>query len=221
MQLGVFSLSLAVKDLEVSRQFYEKFGFSIFGGDASQGWLILKNGNTVLGLFKGMFEKNMLTFNHMSALRSLLLAAPVVFAVHVLEEAPGFVTWVNGHIDRDITQSSFWTVNFTALLITLAVIFFEWMSASRLSAIVVLTWLGVLMVGNAALHIGAAVVDGAYVPGVVTAILLYLPFSALVVARLVRSRRVSSSAAAVAVVLGAIPMLAHGYMILFRGTRLF
>ncbi len=155
------------------------------------------------------------------SLRSLLLSAPVVFAVHVMEEAPGFVTWVNGHIDRDITQSSFWTVNFTALLITLAVIFFEWVSASKPSAIAVLAWLGVLMVGNAVLHIGAAVVDRAYVPGVVTAILLYLPFSGLVVARLIRSRRVSPSAAAIAIVVGATPMLAHGYMILFRGTRLF
>lgn len=153
--------------------------------------------------------------------RSLLLAAPVVFAAHVLEEAPGFVTWVNGHIDRDITQSSFWAVNLTALFITLAVVFFEWVSASKLSAIAALTWLGVLMVGNAALHIGAALVDGAYVPGVVTALLLYLPFSALAIAHLVRSRRLSRTATMVAVVLGALPMLAHGYMILFRGTRLF
>ncbi len=93
--------------------------------------------------------------------------------------------------------------------------------ASKPSAIAVLGWLGVLMVGNAVLHIGAAVVDRAYVPGVVTAILLYLPFSGLVVARLIRSRRVSPSAAAIAIVVGATPMLAHGYMILFRGTRLF
>jgi lactoylglutathione lyase len=63
MQLGAFSTSLAVKDLEASRQFYEKFGFSSVMGDASTGWLILKNGDTVIGLFQGMFEKNMLTFN--------------------------------------------------------------------------------------------------------------------------------------------------------------
>lgn len=153
--------------------------------------------------------------------RSLLLAAPVVFTVHVLEEAPGFVTWVNSHIDRDITQSSFWIGNFIALLITLAVVFFQWISESKLSALMVLTWLGFLMVGNAVLHIGAAVIYGTYVPGVVTAILLYLPFSALAIASLLRSRRVSPVAATVAVVLGALPMLAHGYMIAFRGTRLF
>ena len=63
MELGAFSISLAVNDIEASRAFYEKFGFEIFGGDASQNWLILKNGDHVIGLFQGMFEKNTLTFN--------------------------------------------------------------------------------------------------------------------------------------------------------------
>ena len=63
MELGAFSISLAVKDIEASRTFYEKFGFKVFGGDASQNWLILQNGDHTIGLFQGMFEKNMLTFN--------------------------------------------------------------------------------------------------------------------------------------------------------------
>src|SRR6266702_2478112 len=63
MNLGAFSVSLAVKDLEASRKFYEKFGFKAFVGDASKNWLILKNGDHVIGLFQGMFEKNILTFN--------------------------------------------------------------------------------------------------------------------------------------------------------------
>ncbi|HSJ07413.1 MAG TPA: VOC family protein [Longimicrobiales bacterium] len=63
MDLGAFSVSLAVKDLEVSRAFYEKLGFTEFAGDASSNWLILKNGDAVIGLFQGMFEKNILTFN--------------------------------------------------------------------------------------------------------------------------------------------------------------
>ena len=63
MQLGAFSVSLAVKDLEASRSFYEKLGFEPFAGNAAQNWLILKNGGTVIGLFQGMFEKNILTFN--------------------------------------------------------------------------------------------------------------------------------------------------------------
>jgi len=63
MELGAFSISLAVKDIEASRAFYEKLGFENFGGDISQNWLILKNGDHVIGLFQGMFERNSLTFN--------------------------------------------------------------------------------------------------------------------------------------------------------------
>jgi len=63
MELGAFSISLAVKDIEASRRFYEMFGFKVFAGDAAQNWLILKNGDHVIGLFQGMFDKNMLTFN--------------------------------------------------------------------------------------------------------------------------------------------------------------
>ena len=63
MELGAFSVSLSVKDLEASRSFYEKLGFKIFGGDAAQNWLIMKNGDHIIGLFQGMFENNILTFN--------------------------------------------------------------------------------------------------------------------------------------------------------------
>jgi len=63
MELGAFSVSLNVKDLESSQSFYKKLGFQVFGGDATQNWLILKNGDHVIGLFQGMFEKNILTFN--------------------------------------------------------------------------------------------------------------------------------------------------------------
>ena len=63
MELGAFSISLAVKDIAVSRAFYEKFGFNVFAGDAAQKWLILKNGPHAIGLFQGMFDKNILTFN--------------------------------------------------------------------------------------------------------------------------------------------------------------
>jgi len=63
MELGAFSVSLAVTSLEDSRIFYEKFGFQVVGGDASQNWLILRNAGHTIGLFQGMFEKNTLTFN--------------------------------------------------------------------------------------------------------------------------------------------------------------
>ena len=63
MELGAFSVSLAVKDIAASKSFYEKFGFEAFAGDTSKNWLIMKNGDHVIGLFQGMFAKNILTFN--------------------------------------------------------------------------------------------------------------------------------------------------------------
>lgn len=63
MELGAFSISLAVKDLGVSRAFYSQLGFEVIGGNAEENWLILRNDNHTIGLFQGMFKKNMLTFN--------------------------------------------------------------------------------------------------------------------------------------------------------------
>lgn len=63
MELGAFSVSLSVKDIKASRDFYQKLGFSEFGGNVEENWLILKNGDCLLGLFQGMFEGNILTFN--------------------------------------------------------------------------------------------------------------------------------------------------------------
>ncbi|WP_066967425.1 VOC family protein [Microbulbifer sp. Q7] len=63
MDLGAFSISLTVKDIEASKKFYESLGFESMGGDCGQGWTILKNGDHIIGLFQGMFDRNMLTFN--------------------------------------------------------------------------------------------------------------------------------------------------------------
>jgi catechol 2,3-dioxygenase-like lactoylglutathione lyase family enzyme len=63
MQLGKFSVSLTVKDIAASRAFYEKLGFTVTGGDQAQNWLVLRNGTTTVGLFQGMFERNLMTFN--------------------------------------------------------------------------------------------------------------------------------------------------------------
>jgi catechol 2,3-dioxygenase-like lactoylglutathione lyase family enzyme len=63
MELGAFSVSLSVKDLKVSKQFYEDLGFSVFAGDLERNYLIMKNSSAIIGLFQGMFENNILTFN--------------------------------------------------------------------------------------------------------------------------------------------------------------
>jgi catechol 2,3-dioxygenase-like lactoylglutathione lyase family enzyme len=63
MNLGAFSVSLAVKDIKASKTFYENLGFSVFGGNIDENWLIMKNRDHIVGLFQGMFDKNILTFN--------------------------------------------------------------------------------------------------------------------------------------------------------------
>lgn len=63
MKLGAFSISLAVKDIHKSKEFYECLGFTLFGGDINQKWVIMKNERAIIGLFEGMFEKNLITFN--------------------------------------------------------------------------------------------------------------------------------------------------------------
>ena len=108
MDLGAFSVSLAVKDLAASREFYEKFGFEVVGGDAAQNWQILRNGDYTIGLFQGMFEQNILTFNpgwdkhanpvadftDVRELQRLLKAADVSFAAEADESGSGPASFV-------------------------------------------------------------------------------------------------------------------------------
>lgn len=152
---------------------------------------------------------------------AVLLLAPVIFICHFLEEGPGFVEWFNAHVARGITEPLFWQVNLTGLVITIAVVALEWVSPSSFSAGALVAWFSFLMLANALLHIVGALSDRAYVPGLITAIVLYLPFSVWLLRRIVRSRRLPGAAVATAAVLGALPMLVHGYLIIFRGSRLF
>jgi hypothetical protein len=140
---------------------------------------------------------------------------------HCLEESPGFVTWFNARVTPDITQATFWAVNATALLITVAVTLGFQIARSPAAALVVVAWLSLLMLANAVFHITAAIVDQEYVPGLVTAVVLYLPFVAWVTTQLLRSHQVTAGMVAAAAVLGAIPMAVHGYRIVFLGSRLF
>jgi len=154
-------------------------------------------------------------------LRRGLLLAPFIFAAHWLEESPGFVSWFNAHVTEGITQDLFQTVNAAGLVITVLVVLGFWATQSAASVLLVAAWLSFLMLTNAILHITGAIVDRAYVPGLVTAILLYVPYCAWVGVQVVRSRRVAIGPVAAAIVLGGLPMAVHGYRILFLGTRLF
>ena len=162
-----------------------------------------------------------LTLVRQLPLRVLLLLAPPIFIAHFLEEAPGFVTWFNAHVSRGITEPVFWSVNSTGLAITMAVVVFEWLSSTAFSAAVVVTWVSFLMLANGVLHLTGAVMDGGYVPGLVTALTLYVPYSVWILHRTVKLRRLPRGAVVVAAAIGALPMLIHGYLIVFRGSRLF
>jgi hypothetical protein len=151
----------------------------------------------------------------------LLLLAPLVFVCHFLEESPGFVQWFNEHVARGITSGLFWRVNLAALAITLIVVGIGWFSRSAFSLTLAIVWLSFLMFANAILHIVGGLVDRQYVPGLVTVILLYLPYYGWFFTRVVKSKQVKITVLVVWAVLGSLPMLIHGYLIIFRGSRLF
>ncbi len=150
-----------------------------------------------------------------------LLLAPFIFIGHFLEESPRFVEWFNAHVPRGITSPLFWRVNISALVITLIVVAIEWFSRSAFSLILAIAWLSFLMLANALFHVVGGVVDKQYVPGLATAILLYIPYYCWLFMKAVKSKRVRVVGLVAAVVLGSLPMLIHGYLILFRGSRLF
>lgn len=156
-----------------------------------------------------------------SSLGALILLAPLIFMGHVLEEAPGFVAWFNAHVPRGISQSLFWRINLAALAITVFVVGAEWSGRSAFTAAAVVAWLSFLMLANALVHIAAALSDRGYVPGLISAVVLYVPFYSWVVTRIMRSRRLAPAGVAGAAILGALPMVVHGYLIVFRGSRLF
>ena len=151
----------------------------------------------------------------------LIALAPFIFTAHFLEESPGFVSWFNVHVQNGITSGLFWHVNISALIITLIVMFLELTEPSFFSASTIVLWFSFLMLANAIFHITGAVVDKAYMPGLVTAIILYLPYYFFVVVRLLQKDRLSVGAVIVFAILGSILILVHGYLIIFRGSRLF
>ena len=154
-------------------------------------------------------------------LRRLVLLAPVVFAAHVAEEAPGFVAWFNALVPRGITQPLFLTVNAAAMAVTLAVSALVAAAAGGGSGLLLAAWVGFLMLANGLFHLVGTIAHAKYCPGLVTGTLLYLPFGALVLRRIVRDLQLPPALVAGAAGIGAVPMLVHGYLIVFRGSRLF
>jgi hypothetical protein len=154
-------------------------------------------------------------------LRKLVLLAPLVFVLHVLEEAPGFVAWFNRLVPRGITESTFFSVNAAGLLITLVLVALVAASHDRASGLALAAWVGFLFLANGLLHLVGTIVHGRYAPGVVTGTLLYLPYGTLLLRSIARDLALDRRAVFAAAALGGIPMLVHGYLIVFRGSRLF
>jgi hypothetical protein len=156
-----------------------------------------------------------------TGLKDILLMAPIIFILHFLEEAPAFVSWFNGYADRDISSGLFWTVNLSGLFISLMVVWIEWASPSLFSSALTILWLSFLMMANAVFHIIAAILEMKYVPGLFTAVLLYIPFYWWVMIKTRKEKKLAAGLMIVLALLGALPMLVHGYRVLFLADRLF
>jgi Protein of unknown function with HXXEE motif len=146
--------------------------------------------------------------------------APAVFLAHFAEEMPRFVEWFNGRAAPEMARTSFAGINLGVFLVTVVISLMVWFDDSPFSATIALAWLSFLMAANAIVHIAATIDEGAYTPGVVTSLFLYLPYFALAV-REARRRGILRLYASTVAVLAAIPMLVQGYHVLFLGSRVF
>ncbi len=151
----------------------------------------------------------------------IIILAPFIFTGHFLEESPGFVAWFNSHMSRGITSGLFWNVNIIALVITGIITITELLAPSPGSAALIILWFSFLMLANALFHITGAIVDKHYMPGLTTAIVLYLPYYFFVVSRLLKTGRVKIGWLIVLAFLGLALIIIHGFLIIFRGSRLF
>jgi hypothetical protein len=151
----------------------------------------------------------------------LILLSPLIFILHVAEEAPGFVVWFNSLVERGISQRLFLTVNISALVITVFIATAVAIAKTKGAVILALSWLSFLMFANALLHIVGTMAHDRYSPGVITAMILYLPYFLWFLYRSIRQYSISTLTASIVIVSGSLPMLIHGYLIVFEGGRLF
>jgi hypothetical protein len=150
-----------------------------------------------------------------------ILLAPVIFAAHVAEEAPGFVAWFNSLVAQDISERLFVQVNLAGFAITLLVTAAAATARSRAAILTALGWLSFVMFANAILHLVATAAHQRYSPGVVTAAALYLPYFGWFLWLARRRFGVSAAQAAAIVALAGLPMYVHGYLIVFEGRRFY
>jgi len=151
----------------------------------------------------------------------LAVALPIIYVLHVAEEAPGFNQWFNAHVEPDASLRLYFVANGVVLAMTTVVAILLAVARDRISAVVTLAWIGHVMLAHAVYHVAAVLVDRAYVPGLFTALLLYLPASIALIRAVAAERRMSVAAAASIALAGGIPMYVHAWLVLVEGTRLF
>ncbi len=153
---------------------------------------------------------------------TLIWVAPVLFVLHVIEEQVfGFVPWANGILVDSITQQQFLLVNTSGFVIFALIALAVGSSRNGASVLLAVCWLSFTMFANPFVHLGATLIVGTYSPGVVTSTALNLPYFFWFVAVVARTSTLRTSAIVTATLVGALPMLVHGYLIVFQGTTLF
>jgi hypothetical protein len=149
-----------------------------------------------------------------------LALAPLVVLAHIAEEVPGFLGWASRHVEPEVTVTDFVTLNVIGLLVTVALAVPSVRSRNTVLALALVAWLSFVMLANGILHLTASFLFREYVPGTVTAGLLYLPYFAVAVVIACRKCDVRPGAAILAATIGAVPMVAQGVSILTVGRRL-
>ena len=150
----------------------------------------------------------------------IIYFAPVIFLLHVVEEFPNFVHWINALISDNITQDMFIAVNLAGFVVTVLFALFMTGTKDDVAVILSLAWLSFMMFANSLFHITATIVYG-YSPGVITSIILYLPYFVWFVRCVIKSMNFKLTTIVTTVILGSLPMFLHGYWIIFKGSTLF
>lgn len=154
-------------------------------------------------------------------LRLLILLAPVIYAAHILEEAPGYVRWFNSVVHQNAPDNGhFFAGNYPSIAITAIVAIAAAATLNRGALLAMLAWLSYFMFANAIYHVTATLWLREYSPGTVTAVLLYIPYFSWFVWYL-RSRKISAVAISAIVAIFALPMLIQTYAVVFRHTRFY
>jgi hypothetical protein len=152
--------------------------------------------------------------------RLLILLAPLIYMAHIIEEAPGYIRWVNRIVDRPFPdQGHFFAGNLPSIAITAAIAILAALTLNRAALMAMLAWLSYFMFANAVFHIVATLALRSYSPGTVTAAALYLPYFAWFTSYL--WTRVPAWAIASVALLFGLPMFIQAYLIVFQGTRFY